>query len=235
MDNKRKKLNQSNSDNYTGKQTGNKFNNSDNNNFNAVDNRKFAKVDKKKHSEYNSDPKYADCYYFLYKECKNSPCKFRHSTSAKKSMITCKYFERTESCPNNDTCPMRHSTYHKDRKRSDEYCFWEQKEVGCTRFGTCEYKHKDPKLDEWKENKIRSLSELKKTENKIEESKFSNQFFNNTKMEVNTQKKDENKSEKNIEVNENKNVDEKKDINVEDEIDEIERLLKEEGIDLDDI
>lgn len=82
----------------------------------------------------------------------------------KDNLITCKTWKRTKKC--RIDCPLRHSEYHELKQRKDTMCYWEDK-GGCTKQ-RCEYKHKDPLKDEWKEVKVKTLSELKSTRNNVE-------------------------------------------------------------------
>ncbi|RVD91190.1 Zinc finger CCCH domain-containing 11A protein [Tubulinosema ratisbonensis] len=109
-----------------------------------------------------------DCYYFLYSKCRDpSTCQYRHSYSAKENPVTCETWARNKTC--SATCPYRHSRYHENKPRQNEYCYWETK-GGCKRE-LCEYKHINPKKDEWKQTKIQSLDELKQRKKRLEEIK----------------------------------------------------------------
>lgn len=89
-----------------------------------------------------------DCYYFLYSSCKRgNKCAYRHCEAAKQNPVLCKQWNETGNCVAD--CPFRHSHYHKDKKRAEDYCFWEGKEKGCTRE-FCEFKHTNPEKDKWK-------------------------------------------------------------------------------------
>lgn len=89
-----------------------------------------------------------DCYYYLHTNCKKGPdCIFRHSAEAKMSTRLCPEWEQTRRCTVD--CSLRHSTYQVQRKKADEYCYFEDKEQGCTK-PFCEFRHRNPDKDAWK-------------------------------------------------------------------------------------
>lgn len=109
-----------------------------------------------------------DCYYFLYSKCRDpSNCQFRHSYSAKENAITCETWAKKKTC--SATCPYRHSLYHENKPRKNEYCYWETK-GGCKKE-LCEFKHVNQQKDDWKNAKIHSLDELKARKVKLQELK----------------------------------------------------------------
>jgi ribosomal protein L15 len=89
---------------------------------------------------------------------------YRHNPMSKDNLITCKIWKKTKKCRTD--CPLRHSEYHELKQRKETMCYWEDK-GGCTKY-RCEYKHKDPVKDEWKEVKVKSLTEIKNLKNTIE-------------------------------------------------------------------
>jgi zinc finger CCCH domain-containing protein 11 len=106
-----------------------------------------------------------DCYYFLYSSCKlGGDCTYRHCEQCKNNLITCKNWKANKKCRTD--CPFRHSEYHVTKNRKEEMCYWEGRPEGCTK-PRCEYKHIDPAKDEWKEIKIRSLSEIQSLKNSM--------------------------------------------------------------------
>ncbi|KAF7684347.1 Zinc finger CCCH domain-containing protein 11A [Astathelohania contejeani] len=102
-----------------------------------------------------------DCYYFLYSVCKKKDCAFRHSLQSKENPVLCKTWNLKGTCKLD--CPFRHSNYHIIKNRGDMMCYWESQLTGCTKK-YCEYKHEDPKKDEWKGVKVKTLEEIKKDE-----------------------------------------------------------------------
>ncbi|ELA40892.1 uncharacterized protein VICG_02072 [Vittaforma corneae ATCC 50505] len=89
-----------------------------------------------------------DCYYFLYSTCKRgSNCGYRHNPMAKTNTTLCPQWASTKKCTLD--CPMRHSLYHLQKKRSEDFCYFENTEQGCTK-PYCEFKHKNPTKDVWK-------------------------------------------------------------------------------------
>lgn len=93
---------------------------------------------------------YEDCYYFLYSNCKRGDtCIYRHCLEAKASTKLCPEWDNTKKCELN--CPLRHSYYHLQKKRSSDMCYFEETPQGCTKQ-FCEYRHKDPSRDAWKIN-----------------------------------------------------------------------------------
>lgn len=96
-----------------------------------------------------------DCYYFLYSVCKKGEsCTYRHNPTSRQNTILCESWERSRKC--RDDCPYRHSYYHFQKKRADDYCFWEDKETGCTKE-FCEFRHRNPEKDAWKENEAKGF------------------------------------------------------------------------------
>lgn len=83
---------------------------------------------------------------------------------SKDNLITCKTWIKTKKC--RIDCPFRHSTYHEVKPRKDIMCYWEDK-GGCTKY-RCEYKHNDPQKDEWKEVRVKSLTEIIHNKSTIE-------------------------------------------------------------------
>ncbi|EEQ82448.1 hypothetical protein NCER_100841 [Vairimorpha ceranae BRL01] len=103
-----------------------------------------------------------DCYFYLYSECKlKERCRFRHNPLSKDNLILCKNWSKNKKCRLD--CPLRHSLYHVVKQRSDTMCYWEDK-GGCTKY-RCEYKHVDPSKDEWKEPKVKLLTEIIESKN----------------------------------------------------------------------
>lgn len=101
-----------------------------------------------KNQQLNSERMYEDCYYFLYSSCRRgAACIYRHSQEAKSSTKLCPEWEKTKTCTL--TCPLRHSFYHLQKKRSNDLCYFEETPQGCTK-AYCEYKHKDVTRDAWK-------------------------------------------------------------------------------------
>lgn len=72
---------------------------------------------------------------------------FRHSPEARTCTRLCPEWERTRICTVD--CPLRHNTYQIQKKRAEEYCYFEDKEQGCTK-PFCEFKHRNPDKDAWK-------------------------------------------------------------------------------------
>lgn len=90
----------------------------------------------------------ADCYYFLSSTCKRGAmCSYRHSPAAKANATLCPQWASTKKCTLD--CPMRHSLYHLQKKRSEDFCYFETTEQGCSK-PYCEFKHKNPAKDAWK-------------------------------------------------------------------------------------
>ncbi|KAM0687189.1 hypothetical protein COBT_001575 [Conglomerata obtusa] len=112
-----------------------------------------------------------DCYYFLYSKCKKNPCEYRHSSAAKENPILCRKWKQNGSCISE--CPFRHSSYHLNKKRHEMECYWE-KNNGCEK-ARCEFKHIDPKKDEWKESKILTLEEIIEKKNNEKSSQKDNE------------------------------------------------------------
>lgn len=103
-----------------------------------------------------------DCYFYLYSECKlKERCRYRHNPLSKDNLILCKIWSKNKKCRMD--CPLRHSLYHVVKQRSDTMCYWEDK-GGCTKY-RCEFKHVDSKKDEWKEPKIKLLTEIIESKN----------------------------------------------------------------------
>lgn len=100
-----------------------------------------------------------DCYYFLYSSCTKKKCIFRHSEAAKKNLILCKKWAQKNNCQLD--CPFRHSDYHLKKDRKEIFCYWEEMEQGCQRE-FCNFKHKNPSKDEWKQIKIKKLDDIRK-------------------------------------------------------------------------
>ena len=104
-----------------------------------------------------------DCYYFLYSTCKRgASCGYRHNPYTKLNPVLCEEWDRTKKC--REDCPFRHSYYHLKKNRSDDFCFWEDKESGCTKE-FCEFRHRNPEKDAWKVDGVKSLSQIKKVKN----------------------------------------------------------------------
>ena len=97
-----------------------------------------------------------DCYFFLYKNCKNTNCTFRHSELARQSNELCERFANKQHCTVD--CPKRHSFYHLNKRRGNEMCYWETQDRGCIKE-YCEFKHIDTKRDEWKREENADLVE----------------------------------------------------------------------------
>lgn len=94
------------------------------------------------------DRRLEDCYYYLYSSCRRGhDCTFRHSPDARASTKICPEWEKTRRCTVD--CPLRHNTHQVQRRKADEYCYFEDKEPGCTK-PFCEFKHKNPEKDAWK-------------------------------------------------------------------------------------
>lgn len=109
------------------------------------------------------DKETEDCYYFLYSVCKRGPaCAYRHNPLSKQNPVLCEEWRRTKMC--RDDCPFRHSYYHLEKKRSEDYCYWEDKPEGCTKE-FCEFKHRDPAKDSWKEGGVKSLDQIRREKN----------------------------------------------------------------------
>lgn len=105
-----------------------------------------------------------DCYFFLYSECKlKERCRYRHNPLSKDHLILCKIWSKNKKCRLD--CPLRHSLYHVVKQRSDTMCYWEDK-GGCTKY-RCEFKHLDASKDEWKEPKVKLLTEIIETREKL--------------------------------------------------------------------
>jgi hypothetical protein len=103
-----------------------------------------------------------DCYFYLYSECKlKERCRYRHNPLSKDNLILCKIWSKNKKCRLD--CPMRHSLYHVVKQRSDTMCYWEDK-GGCTKY-RCEFRHVDSKKDEWKEPKVKLLTEIIESKN----------------------------------------------------------------------
>lgn len=99
-----------------------------------------------------------DCYYFLYSKCTKGPsCKFRHTHSAKENPVLCRSWEQKKPCT--ASCPFRHSDYHLRKSRNEELCYWEST-TGCSKE-FCEFKHSDPRKDEWKSVRVKTLDEIR--------------------------------------------------------------------------
>lgn len=104
-----------------------------------------------------------DCYYYLYSVCKRGPsCIYRHNAFSKQNPVLCETWSKTKQC--REDCPFRHSYYHLKKNRSDDFCFWEDKESGCTK-SFCEFRHKDSSRDAWKEGGVKSLEQIRKEKN----------------------------------------------------------------------
>lgn len=102
----------------------------------------------------NSEKQTEDCYYFIQSSCKKDrDCTYRHSNDAKQSTQLCPEWERTKKCRHD--CPLRHNTFPVQKKKGDEYCYFEDKGAGCTK-PNCEYKHKNPSKDQWRQHKLSS-------------------------------------------------------------------------------
>ena len=98
-----------------------------------------------------------DCFYFMQSVCKkDQECTFRHSLEAKNSRQICPNWEKTKQCFYE--CPLRHCTFPMTKGKSDEYCFFENTETGCTK-ANCEFRHK--------RDTHNSLLDLKEEYNKI--------------------------------------------------------------------
>ncbi|KAI4291391.1 hypothetical protein PAPHI01_0665 [Pancytospora philotis] len=90
-----------------------------------------------------------DCYYYLYSSCKRgNACAFRHCAATKQNPVLCEDWAATGRCT--PDCPYRHSYHHLKKRRSDDKCFWETQETGCTKE-FCEFRHENPAKDAWKE------------------------------------------------------------------------------------
>jgi len=89
-----------------------------------------------------------DCYYFLYSNCrKGDECEYRHRPESKTNPVLCERWSQTKVCTQD--CPLRHSYHHLKKKRTDDQCYWETQEGGCTRK-FCEFRHRDPQKDAWR-------------------------------------------------------------------------------------
>lgn len=147
-----------------------------------------------------------DCYYFLYSKCsKGDSCKFRHSYSSKENPVLCKNWDQKKKC--SSSCPFRHSDYHLKKSRSGVMCYWEST-TGC-RKDFCEFKHKDPKKDEWKSTRVKTLEEIK-----IQKERIRRELLNSTKSCASGESMD-------------KAVDDRYLEEIDREIDEIDELLEE--------
>ncbi len=103
-----------------------------------------------------------DCYYFLYSTCKRGDqCLYRHNELSKQCNILCKQWESNKQC--SEDCPFRHSYYHLQKPRNENYCYWEEN-GGCAKE-FCEFKHKDVAKDEWKLGKVKKLDVIRKEKN----------------------------------------------------------------------
>lgn len=106
-----------------------------------------------------------DCYFFLYSTCKRgSSCAYRHNPFSRLNPVLCEEWNETRTC--REDCPFRHSFYHLQKKRSDDLCYWEDKPEGCTKE-FCEFKHRSPEKDAWKQGGVKSLSQIRKEKNII--------------------------------------------------------------------
>ena len=104
-----------------------------------------------------------DCYYFLYSVCKRGPtCIYRHNPFSKQNPVLCETWDKTKTC--RVDCPFRHSYHHLQKNRSEDYCYWEDKETGCSKE-FCEFKHKNPEKDYWKDGGVKSLDQIRKEKN----------------------------------------------------------------------
>lgn len=80
-----------------------------------------------------------DCFFFMQSVCKKTNCNYRHSTEAKNSKKICENWEKGKECTID--CPFMHSNFPAPRNKSDEFCFFETTEAGCTK-SNCEFKHR---------------------------------------------------------------------------------------------
>ncbi|EJW01901.1 hypothetical protein EDEG_00331 [Edhazardia aedis USNM 41457] len=120
-----------------------------------------------------------DCYYFLYSTCSKINCQYRHSIKAKENPILCSNWKHKQICVS--SCPFRHSTYHLNKKRHEEMCYWEAKGKCTKEF--CEFKHNDPAKDLWKESRVKTLDEIIVQKKKIHDNDQSrNEGFSNEKF-----------------------------------------------------
>ena len=112
----------------------------------------------------NKLDKIEDCYYYLYSTCKRGDnCGFRHNLLSKQCNILCEEWSKLKTC--REECPLRHSYYHLKKNRSEEMCHWEAN-GGCKKE-FCEFMHNEIGKDDWKEGRIKDISEIKKDKNII--------------------------------------------------------------------
>lgn len=171
-----------------------------------------------------------DCYYFLYSSCTKEKCFFRHSASAKKNLILCKQWSGKKKCT--PECPLRHSDYHLRKGRKDMLCYWEDMESGCQKE-FCDFKHRNTQKDEWKRVKIKTLDEIKRTQCESparslvtsEAEKITDKIF----VPKTIKKKEEAGTPLSL-----KN-DELESAEIEKELEMIDKMLEEEGLDMRDI
>lgn len=100
-----------------------------------------------------------DCYYYFNSTCKrDEECHYRHNPIAKSSTTTCTKWLDDQPCTMD--CPFRHNNFpivkKKNenpivKKKNEEFCYFEDKEGGCTKYH-CEYRHKDQNKDLWKKS-----------------------------------------------------------------------------------
>lgn len=104
-----------------------------------------------------------DCYYFLYSTCKRgASCCYRHNAFSKQNPVLCEEWAQTGAC--RVDCPFRHSTYHLQKRRADDLCYWEDREQGCTKE-FCEFKHRDSAKDAWKEGGVKNIGQIRREKN----------------------------------------------------------------------